>query len=32
VAGEDAGSKLSKARELGVKVIDESQLVAMLKG
>lgn len=32
VAGEDAGSKLSKARELGVKVIDELQLIAMLNG
>ena len=32
VAGEDAGSKLDKARELGVKVIDEAALEAMLKG
>jgi DNA ligase (NAD+) len=32
VAGEDAGSKLEKAKELGVKVIDEAALVAMLGG
>jgi len=31
VAGEDAGSKLDKARSLGVKVIDENQLVELLK-
>jgi DNA ligase (NAD+) len=30
VAGDDAGSKLDKARELGVKVIDETGLVEML--
>lgn len=30
VAGEDAGSKLDKARELGVAVIDEDQLKKML--
>jgi DNA ligase (NAD+) len=29
VAGEDAGSKLDKARELGVKVIDEEQMVEL---
>jgi DNA ligase (NAD+) len=31
VAGEDAGSKLAKAKELGVAVIDEAALLAMLK-
>ncbi|MEO8051547.1 MAG: NAD-dependent DNA ligase LigA [Acidobacteriota bacterium] len=30
VAGEDAGSKLDKARELGVAVIDEARLLGMI--
>jgi DNA ligase (NAD+) len=30
VAGEDAGSKLDKARELGVKVIDEAEMVKLV--
>jgi dTDP-4-dehydrorhamnose 3,5-epimerase len=30
VAGEDAGSKLDKARELGVKVIDEAGMVKLV--
>ncbi len=30
VAGEDAGSKLAKARELGVKVVDEAEFLKMI--
>ncbi|MBV8632654.1 MAG: NAD-dependent DNA ligase LigA [Silvibacterium sp.] len=32
IAGEEAGSKLDKAQELGVKVLDEAGLVDMLTG
>jgi DNA ligase (NAD+) len=32
LAGEEAGSKLTKARELGVEVIDEAALVHMIEG
>ena len=32
VAGEEAGSKLDKARELGVAVIDEAKMVELVKG
>ncbi len=31
IAGENAGSKLDKARELGIKIINESQFVALLE-
>jgi DNA ligase (NAD+) len=31
VAGEEAGSKLDKAKELGIQVIDEAQMLALLQ-
>ena len=31
IAGTDAGSKLDKAKELGIKVIDEKELLESLK-
>jgi len=30
VAGEAAGSKLSKAKELGIQILDESGILAMI--
>ena len=32
VAGEDAGSKLKKAQELGVRILDEQQFIQLLQG
>ena len=31
LAGEEAGSKLTKAKDLGVKIIDESAFLSMLE-
>ena len=30
IAGEDAGSKLSKAKELGVEIVDEKEFISMI--
>lgn len=32
IAGEEAGSKLDKAKKLGIKIIDENTFITMLKG
>jgi DNA ligase (NAD+) len=32
VAGDDPGSKLDKAQELGIDVIDERKLIELLEG
>jgi DNA ligase (NAD+) len=32
VVGEKAGSKLHKAQQLGIKTLDEAELIALLKG
>jgi DNA ligase (NAD+) len=32
VAGEEAGSKLTKAKDLGVNIIDEDGLVSLING
>ena len=32
VSGDEAGSKLARARELGIEIIDEAELVRRAKG
>ncbi len=32
VAGEEAGSKLDKARQMGIKIIGEDEFLEMIKG
>jgi len=32
LAGDEAGSKLTKAQQLGVKIIDEAEFLAMIEG